>query len=115
MKKRRRDKKEITSQNIGICEIHYFNKGKYSPDTSGGKSLLAHELTHTVQQGASPVNNAVATKQFANQINTIHRAPQPTAASQNPASGIDISNKSGGSALPDDAKEYFCNHAYTGK
>ena len=31
----------------------YFNSGKYSPDTSTGKTLLAHELTHTVQQGAS--------------------------------------------------------------
>ncbi|MBK8565141.1 MAG: DUF4157 domain-containing protein [Saprospiraceae bacterium] len=31
----------------------YFNKGKYDPGSSGGKGLLAHELTHTVQQGAS--------------------------------------------------------------
>lgn len=31
----------------------YFNSGKYSPDTSIGKTLLAHELTHTVQQGAA--------------------------------------------------------------
>ncbi|MBN8640459.1 MAG: DUF4157 domain-containing protein [Flavobacteriales bacterium] len=30
----------------------YFNKGKYNPDSSEGKKLLAHELTHTVQQGA---------------------------------------------------------------
>ncbi|MDX2361407.1 MAG: DUF4157 domain-containing protein [Crocinitomicaceae bacterium] len=29
----------------------YFNEGKYSPGTQGGKHLLAHELTHTVQQG----------------------------------------------------------------
>lgn len=29
----------------------YFNKGKYNPDSSEGKKLLAHELTHTVQQG----------------------------------------------------------------
>ena len=29
----------------------YFNSGKYSPDTNEGKSLLAHELTHVVQQG----------------------------------------------------------------
>ncbi len=28
----------------------YFNKGEYSPNSSGGKSLLAHELTHVVQQ-----------------------------------------------------------------
>ena len=31
----------------------YFNKGKYNPESSEGKHLLAHELTHTVQQGAS--------------------------------------------------------------
>jgi outer membrane biosynthesis protein TonB len=30
----------------------YFNKGKYNPNSSEGKKLLAHELTHTVQQGA---------------------------------------------------------------
>ncbi|HVY69434.1 MAG TPA: DUF4157 domain-containing protein, partial [Verrucomicrobiae bacterium] len=32
----------------------YFNSGKYDPDSSSGRTLLAHELTHTVQQGASP-------------------------------------------------------------
>jgi len=32
----------------------YFNKGQYNPSTDSGKHLLAHELTHTVQQGASP-------------------------------------------------------------
>ncbi|MEO7316114.1 MAG: DUF4157 domain-containing protein, partial [Ginsengibacter sp.] len=34
----------------------YFNEGKYSPQTQSGGSLLAHELTHTIQQGASPAN-----------------------------------------------------------
>ncbi|WP_343706250.1 DUF4157 domain-containing protein [Flavobacterium sp.] len=28
----------------------YFNKGKYNPDSKEGKHLLAHELTHTIQQ-----------------------------------------------------------------
>lgn len=28
----------------------FFNKGKYNPETQAGKHLLAHELTHTVQQ-----------------------------------------------------------------
>ncbi|PXY39334.1 peptidoglycan-binding protein [Flavobacterium cheongpyeongense] len=28
----------------------YFNQGKYNPDSREGKHLLAHELTHTVQQ-----------------------------------------------------------------
>ena len=31
----------------------YFNQGKYSPETDSGQHLLAHELTHTIQQGAS--------------------------------------------------------------
>ncbi len=31
----------------------YFNEGKYDPASSSGKHLLAHELTHTVQQGAA--------------------------------------------------------------
>jgi len=31
----------------------YFNEGRYNPDTPEGKYLLAHELTHTIQQGAS--------------------------------------------------------------
>lgn len=31
----------------------YFNSNKFSPDTSQGQKLLAHELTHTIQQGSS--------------------------------------------------------------
>jgi len=31
----------------------YFNKGEYNPNSSGGKFLLAHELTHAIQQGAT--------------------------------------------------------------
>ncbi|MDP4262875.1 MAG: DUF4157 domain-containing protein [Bacteroidota bacterium] len=35
----------------------YFNQGEYKPGTSSGDHLLAHELTHTVQQGAAPAGN----------------------------------------------------------
>jgi hypothetical protein len=31
----------------------YFNKGKYNPNSKEGKHLLAHELTHTIQQTGS--------------------------------------------------------------
>lgn len=31
----------------------YFNQNQYNPNSSEGKHLLAHELTHTVQQGES--------------------------------------------------------------
>ncbi|MCZ7558492.1 MAG: DUF4157 domain-containing protein [Bacteroidia bacterium] len=32
----------------------YFNSGRYDTESHAGKTLLAHELTHTIQQGASP-------------------------------------------------------------
>ena len=40
----------------------YFNNNQYDPKSKSGKFLLAHELTHTVQQGA-----AVQKKQDVNQ------------------------------------------------
>ena len=30
-----------------------FGEGQYAPETSAGRKLLAHELTHTIQQGAT--------------------------------------------------------------
>lgn len=35
----------------------YFNKGEYNPKSDKGKHLLAHELTHTVQQGKNSGTN----------------------------------------------------------
>jgi hypothetical protein len=36
----------------------YFGAGEYSPETDSGQHLLAHELTHTVQQ-SGPVNRRI--------------------------------------------------------
>lgn len=51
---------ESMSQEIGAQAFThgndiYFNKNKYNPSSHEGKKLLAHELTHTVQQGGSGV------------------------------------------------------------
>ncbi len=36
----------------------YFNEGNFDPNSKDGKQLLAHELTHTIQQGAAkPTDN----------------------------------------------------------
>jgi len=44
----------------------YFGSGKYSPDTNTGRHLLAHELTHTIQQGrSSAIENQTDTRQQA--------------------------------------------------
>jgi|GEM_PF-6640555 len=37
----------------------YFNSGKYNPASSEGKFLLAHELTHVLQQRNSPSLNLI--------------------------------------------------------
>ncbi len=44
----------------------YFNKGKYNPNSKEGKHLLAHELTHTIQQGASGKANGSVQKKAVN-------------------------------------------------
>jgi hypothetical protein len=31
----------------------FFRQGEYNPSSSGGQELLAHELTHVVQQGGA--------------------------------------------------------------
>lgn len=36
----------------------YFNKGQYQPETSEGRHLIAHELTHTVQQNRQVARQA---------------------------------------------------------
>ena len=36
----------------------FFRSGEYNPSSSAGQELLAHELTHTIQQGASPKTQA---------------------------------------------------------
>jgi hypothetical protein len=33
----------------------FFRNGAYSPQSSGGQELLAHELTHVVQQSTGAV------------------------------------------------------------
>jgi len=48
-----------------LGEDVYFNRGKFNPDTQDGKRLLAHELTHVVQQ----TNNTVRRYRSASSMN----------------------------------------------
>ncbi len=50
----------------------YFNSGKYNPDTAQGKHLLAHELTHVVQQNEE-VQAQVQRKPFGSNRNWFKR------------------------------------------
>jgi hypothetical protein len=57
--------KEVNAQAFTYGSDIYFNEGKYQPNTSEGQHLLAHEMTHVVQQ--SPSIEKKADKENANQ------------------------------------------------
>lgn len=46
---------QLNAQAFTVGSNIYFDRGKYSPNTEEGKHLLAHELTHTVQQSNQPI------------------------------------------------------------
>jgi hypothetical protein len=50
-----------------------FGPGRYAPHTVEGRRLLAHELTHVVQQGASPGSRNVSARPMS------HSKPRRTA------------------------------------
>lgn len=54
--------KDLNAQAFTYGSNIYFNNGKYNPDSSGGKHLLAHELTHVVQQGGTAQKNLSTAK-----------------------------------------------------
>jgi hypothetical protein len=41
---------QLKSQAFTHGKDIYFNEGKFDPESKTGKKLLAHELTHVVQQ-----------------------------------------------------------------
>lgn len=43
--------RELNATAFTIGKDIYFNQGQYQPGSNSGKALLAHELTHTLQQG----------------------------------------------------------------
>jgi len=59
----------------------YFGAGEYQPDTHEGKRVLAHELTHVLQQGAGqarlPIQRLVTADDGASGMQTIQRLGAP--------------------------------------
>ena len=79
-----------------------FGSGQYSPGTSTGKKLLAHELTHVVQQGASPAKN-----------NSIQKKPEEGETAQPKGDTIPgvLELKGKGQVLPSDPAALHLNEA----
>ncbi len=76
--------KDLGAQAFANGNDIYFNEGKYDPSSKDGQHLLAHELTHTIQQGASPHANV--------QKATDAAQPEDVPATK-PTTPIDISHR----------------------
>ena len=60
-----------------------FAPGRFAPDTESGRHLLAHELTHVVQQGRAPaVASASAPPEVSRSGVALQRQPAPQSAAQ---------------------------------
>ena len=45
--------RQLNARAFTVGRDIYFNSGEYEPGTGSGRHLLAHELAHTIQQGAA--------------------------------------------------------------
>ncbi len=83
--------KDLKAQAFTHGKDIYFDSGKFNPETSEGKRLLAHELTHVVQQGEGEVKPKIQTQLFPPIPIIIQECHEATSGSANPGPGIQIS------------------------
>ncbi|WP_299222275.1 DUF4157 domain-containing protein [uncultured Aquimarina sp.] len=83
----------------------YFNKGQYNPKSSDGKHLLAHELTHVVQQGAhigSPnVNNKIQRDTLEGKDDKCYAQARRDIRRGDSSSRLPTTSSPGGTIIPD--------------
>ncbi|BDA66014.1 hypothetical protein CAL7716_001800 [Calothrix sp. PCC 7716] len=60
----------------------FFRQGEYSPGSNGGKELLAHELTHVVQQNGGGAVQKKSVSTIARKENKVQAKASPTSSSK---------------------------------
>ena len=73
--------RELGARAFTVGNSIYFGAGRFQPDTRDGKELIAHELTHTIQQGA------------AEQVPTVQRSEDVTVSQR---TGPQVQREGGG-------------------
>jgi len=68
-----------------------FGRGLYRPDTSGGRRLLAHELTHVTQQGSAEATHGGSVKVATGRTPAIQRDTPPATPQQDDPFSIEAS------------------------
>lgn len=86
--------RDVNAKAFTIGRDVVFGAGEYKPGTPEGRRLMAHELTHTVQQGASGGAVSRQTIQRATRIGTFYWRPEgnkeSTVTVPGPVGGVPI-------------------------
>ena len=62
--------RDLNAHAFTIGNDVFFNEGRYQPQTKEGAGLLAHELTHVVQQGAAVQNKSISRLPYSSLFNS---------------------------------------------
>jgi hypothetical protein len=80
--------RELNAQAFTVGSDIYFNNAKYDPKSDKGKYLLAHELTHVMQQAKSPATGVRRTPDYSHTAAT--SVPTPINGTATPATDADV-------------------------
>ena len=94
----------VSAQAFAMGNHIFFGKDKFQPDTEDGKELIAHELTHTIQQGGAEQGDSPTSSDAGEQNDSVQRreAVSVTQQSSPQVQRLGIS----------DALDYFADRAY---
>ena len=86
---------ELNARAYTVGSDIVFGAGHYTPGTSTGRDLIAHELTHTIQQGRGGVDTASAAESEAGSIGRNSASSGQFAVRASTSIGIDRSPEDG--------------------
>lgn len=66
--------RSVDAQAFTVGRDVYFRAGAYAPDSQHGKRLLAHELTHTIQQGGGLARRGIHPRRPRDAVARLHLA-----------------------------------------
>jgi hypothetical protein len=69
-----------------------FGAGQYAPNTGAGRALLAHELAHTVQQGAAEAPHAASDGVLARRVVGVNCPPNQFGAPDDPRGALETAD-----------------------